>query len=52
MLILSLSSELKHSMQAYHRDRDEELAAVRVLASVGHGQQVWLGVLQLEVLQT
>jgi hypothetical protein len=29
---------------------DEELRAVGVLASIGHGQQARLGVLQLEVL--
>merc|ERR1711879_467995 len=29
---------------------DEELGSVGVLASVGHGEEVWLGVLELEVL--
>jgi hypothetical protein len=29
---------------------DEELRAVGVLAGVGHGQETWLGVLELEVL--
>lgn len=47
-----LQKALKHCMPTYHRDSDEELTAVRVLASIRHGQQVRLGMLQLEVLRT
>ena len=35
---------------ARHDGRDKELRAVGVLAGIGHGQQAWAGVLELEVL--